>query len=194
MTLEWIDTDHVITELLAIKNAFACTHEDDIAPDQMSQDRLMLALKRLRALLPKDPDMAENVAPDRVWALLGFLDELRAAIQVGNEGVIYADQRYADTARYLMGQFESTAVMVQDDKPSGRRPPKRPRATVDMRMLEAVATGAAEHGWTCRQWAEYLKCSHSAVADTATWDSLKAHRLALKAARAKDRHHRGKNR
>jgi hypothetical protein len=58
---------------------------------------------------------------------------------------------------------------------------------VDARMLKKCADDRECHGWSCGQWAKFLKCSKVSVINAPTWKKLATHREALKAQKALDR-------
>jgi hypothetical protein len=60
------------------------------------------------------------------------------------------------------------------------------------KMLKDTESGTKEcHGWTCKQWAQELRCSAVAVIATATWKKLEKDRNLLKSERSRDRRGRG---
>lgn len=70
--------------------------------------------------------------------------------------------------------------------------PKRPKATVNARMLETIQANQEALGWNSRQWAEHLKCGKPAVVATQTWKDLAMGRERSRAERARDRRRRPK--
>lgn len=66
------------------------------------------------------------------------------------------------------------------DDDNGKKVPKR---NVDLRMQALVQINPAARHWTCRQWAEYLKCSTPAVTKSDTWKELAGVRASLAADR-----------
>jgi hypothetical protein len=61
---------------------------------------------------------------------------------------------------------------------------------IDAQMLKVMAENAESHGWSAREWADYLGCAKSTVVGTPTWrERLKATRAtaAADAARRMDR-------
>jgi hypothetical protein len=69
------------------------------------------------------------------------------------------------------------------------------KKNVNARMLEKMQqdskSGNREcHGWTCKQWALFLRCSTASVVGAPVWMELKPHRENLKAEKARDRHGR----
>jgi hypothetical protein len=75
------------------------------------------------------------------------------------------------------------------EKPSTR--PKR-KASINARMMETIQSNFEAAGWSCRRWAEELRCAKSSVAETRTWKDLTMQRDRLRAERRKDRRRRPK--
>ncbi len=126
MTLERIDTAAVINELIAIKLAFASGSTDldvepgvvpDIPPDYVAHRQVSRSVKRLRALLPRDPEMAGNVPVQVVLDTEEFLGELREAWNLGGEGVIFTDHRYVEIVKRLIQRFSQAKSDVDDPPP-----------------------------------------------------------------------------
>lgn len=65
----------------------------------------------------------------------------------------------------------------------------RPK-NINARMLEAIQSNPEAIGWKLRQWAAYLKCAKSSVAETQTWRDLGMRRERERAEKARDRRRR----
>jgi hypothetical protein len=61
---------------------------------------------------------------------------------------------------------------------------------VNARMLEKILADPACKGWTCKEFAQYLKCSEPSVVATKAWKELEWFRNEQAANYAKDRHHK----
>lgn len=79
-------------------------------------------------------------------------------------------------------------------KPEPKSPPKKSVTgkNVNARMLAKMQADTKNKtnecfGWTCKEWAKFLKCSAAAVVRTETWEILASFRAKLAAERAKDR-------
>jgi hypothetical protein len=68
----------------------------------------------------------------------------------------------------------------------------RRSAGINARMLEEIQANPDAMGWSCKQWAQHLKCAKSSVVETQTWKDLAMRREREKAERAQDRRRRPK--
>jgi hypothetical protein len=72
--------------------------------------------------------------------------------------------------------------------PTSRKASKSGRkATVNVRMLEAIQENPEAMGWNSPKWAKFLKCVKSSVVETKTWKGLSTSRERERAERALDR-------
>ena len=72
--------------------------------------------------------------------------------------------------------------------PTSRKASKSGRkATVNVRMLEAIQENPEAMGWNSPKWAKFLKCGKSSVVETKTWKTLSTSRERERAERALDR-------
>jgi hypothetical protein len=69
---------------------------------------------------------------------------------------------------------------------------RKPRVSVNARMLETIMSNHDARGWSCKQWATYLKCAKSSVVETPAWKELALLRDCARAERRKDRRRRPK--
>ncbi len=74
----------------------------------------------------------------------------------------------------------------------GEKKPGNEKKNVNGRMLDKMMKDPECRGWTCTQWAKFLKCSTPSVVATEAWKELEMKREELKAGRAMDRHRRSK--
>jgi hypothetical protein len=80
---------------------------------------------------------------------------------------------------------EKRALALKSSK--GKR---RPKGTMDHRMMELIRDDPDAQGWTARQFAERLKCSPSTVCGTKTWKRLQEAREQAKLDRAQNARYR----
>jgi hypothetical protein len=81
-------------------------------------------------------------------------------------------------------------ALLIDRQPDPPKSKDRPSVTVNARMLETLQVDSGARGWTCKQWAQHLRCGKSTVAETKTWKELGMMRKQSEAERAKDRRRR----
>jgi len=91
---------------------------------------------------------------------------------------------------WAAAKAQAAAPTHSERQPSARSGTKR--ATVNTRMLETIHKMPEAMGWTTSQWAKYLKCAKSSVAEAQVWKDLAMGRERKKAERAKDRRRKPK--
>jgi hypothetical protein len=74
----------------------------------------------------------------------------------------------------------------------GARVVPKPRASVNARMLQTIQEDPDAMGWSCKQWAQHLRCAKSSVVETATWKNMSITRERARAERRRDRGRRPK--
>lgn len=81
-------------------------------------------------------------------------------------------------------------------KPPAKQLPSNPyqKKNVNARMLDKMQGDKECYGWSCAQWARFLKCRPSSVVAAPAWKMLEKFRLQEKAERARDRRGRGTGR
>jgi hypothetical protein len=93
-----------------------------------------------------------------------------------------------------VGVMAGTAPPERDDTGQTQAEPaahaNRPRATINMRMLETMQANQEAMGWNSTQWARHLQCAKSSVVTTNAWRALTMARERARAERARDRRRR----
>ena len=87
---------------------------------------------------------------------------------------------------YLKHLVNAERLRVGSTSRSG----KRPKPTVNARMLEVVQQDQDAIGWNTTKWAKHLKCAKSTIVDTDAWNLYRTLREKNKAEQALDRHGR----
>lgn len=93
----------------------------------------------------------------------------------------------ADLESLASERDSASASATASAAPPGRAPTKNQKPNVNARMIARMQEGADCHGWTITQWAIYLKCARSSVAETKTWKGLTIVREELKVQKQSDR-------
>jgi hypothetical protein len=127
----------------------------------------------------------------RRWPIFGKAQRMGAresgspALAVDQQGAPPSAPARAPAA----GQAAAAAPETRSAPPTRS---KRPKATVNARMLETIQANSEALGWNSRQWAEHLRCGKPAVVATPTWKSLELRREQARAQRALDRRRKPK--
>jgi hypothetical protein len=112
-------------------------------------------------------------------------------------GVLQVGQSWGPPSHHR--PFEKAAELLAEPVSEGApltggtaRVVRRPRASVNARMLETMLSNHDARGWSCKQWATYLKCAKSSVVETKAWKELALLRDCARAERRNDRRRRPK--
>lgn len=92
----------------------------------------------------------------------------------------------------LRSEIESAVLLIAENEARNKsgddipaqpedKPEKKPKATVNARMFEAVSKDPQKLGWTAKKWANHLDCAASTVVTTTTWKSLRMENMKRKA-------------
>jgi hypothetical protein len=155
----------------------------DVAKGWDSADRYRIlrgvveGLRRAMIALPDAPSLPES-RPVRYSDLLSVVEELKR----------FRD--WVPVKRPSEGDSAPSTVTPSSDSAKASRPNRGKQ--VNARMLEKMQKDPSCHGWTCTEWAKFLKCSKPSVTDSPTWKMLESIREKQKAERAMDRHRRPK--
>jgi len=99
-------------------------------------------------------------------------------------------QESAEARRRLRELQSHRATSVEGGHGGGQWTQKS--KNVNVRMLDTILKNWNARGWTCTEWANYLKCGRSTVVETPTWKELAIARERLKLERQKDRRRKPK--
>lgn len=209
-----VDRLEIFRELLTLQMAWPRGRQGDA---EFTWENVKLCEKRLRAMLPTDPDLVDGASLRDVRYLVSFLEAVRMLCNLeaehgeipfgppAREGVILKNliQRFTPsrpTSPLGPPQAKTEAPRVGeggagDDKRARAKLDnrnRRRRPSVNARMLETIQSDPEAMGWNSRQWAEYLKCAKSTVVETRTWKDLSMGRDRERAERARDRRRKPK--
>jgi hypothetical protein len=158
----------------------------------------------LRGLLAKLSELDRQGTARRIWQEL-CEDQLPLMDEAGLFPAVSADPltaTNADREQSELAPSEHTAepsTAIDRPLPLGSQTPAEgaPRVVqrrpgINARMLDTIQTNTEAMGWSCRQWAEHLKCAKSSVVETPTWKNLAMGRHRERAERARDRRRRPK--
>lgn len=90
----------------------------------------------------------------------------------------------------LRDKFRKLALEIEGNSTKPLAPNRGKK--VNARMLDKMLKDAMCKGWTCSEWAKFLKCSTASVVNAPAWQKLRDFREGLKIDRRKDRHRRAK--